>query len=122
MFMLLAGCAAAPRSAFPPIANMHSPTLCYVEYAGNALEASAARAELGKRGFICTVEALAEGRQQFATMQANQQQLDMQQRQDQARRGDAAVGLGILLLSTPPPPMARPPVVCNTYGHTTVCN
>jgi hypothetical protein len=120
--LLVAGCASAPRSAFPPIANMHSPTLCYVQYAGNVAEIQASTAELEARRFTCTDAARYEGRQQFLTMQGHQQQLDLQQRQHDGS-GAAALGLGILLLngSTAAPPR---PVTCQTTPNrqTTVCN
>lgn len=96
--IILVGCA-TPRSAFPPIANMHSPTLCYIDYAGNLAEQAAARVELGKRNFGCNEAAVREGAQQWAAMAGHQRDIEMQA---QANRNSAigvagAIGLGMAL-------------------------
>lgn len=119
--LLLAACA-TPRTAFPPLANMHSPTLCYVSYAGNLAEKAAADAELGQRRFVCTAREVEEGRQQFAVMQSQQYQLDAQNR-PKTLNPDAAFGLGLFLLSQPNG--ANPgATVCHTTpdNRTTYCN
>lgn len=120
--LLLAACATAPRSAFPPIANMHSPTLCYVHYAGNVIEKQAAQDELGRRSFTCTARDLQEGREQWDRMA--EASLQMQAQDRSSRVGDAALGLGLILLSRPPPPAPPPaPIHCYTSpnGQITTC-
>lgn len=119
--LVLAACASAPRNAFPPLVNMHSPTLCYIQRAGNTAEMQAAAAELGARRFVCAARDIEEGRQQFATMAGHQRQLDLQARQGEGISRDAALGLGLILLGQPAP---QPSVTCHTTPNrlTTICN
>lgn len=124
--LLAAGCA-TPRSGPVPLERLHSPSLCYIGYAGNVADKQRASAELERRSFVCTDAAMELGRQEIYTMQENQARMDAQDRGDARRGANAALGLGALLLSLPPPPAPapiRPPVVCNTTpnGRTTVCN
>jgi hypothetical protein len=100
--LLLAAACATPQSAFPPIANMHSPTLCYIDYAGNLDEKRVAQAELAKRGFTCNAGAIDEGRQQWNVMAGHDRDM---QRQARAGGGIDPAGLGLFLLLRNPPPV-----------------
>lgn len=114
--LILAACATAPQSAFPPIAQMHSPTLCYVMVMGNPTEQHIARDTLNGRGYACTADDLKAGAAQYQAMLETDRQMAAQRR----AQGSAMIGAGLGILASQPQYQA--PLVCRTYGNTTICN
>ena len=96
-------------------ARLSSPTLCYVNYAGDGNDKAVTSAELARRGFTCKPEDVAWGAQEWAQLKQRQQ----------AAASDAAAAAALWAATRPQAPAApAPPINCvsNRSGNTVYTN